>query len=130
MGSVNPPIPALAVASLALLAAVVSGCATTQDANRRIDVRFSRTLASRQPLHFHGTDPNVRVVSTDVVDGKDSSAIVVVLRNTGDDPVNDDEGPRQAGLTALRLDPMGGPGTLPVLRDLPRVLAAMNEVSR
>jgi hypothetical protein len=88
VASVNP-ISALGAASLVVLAVVATGCQTTQDANRRIDVRFGRTLASREPLEFHGSAPDVKVVSTGVVDGKDSSAVVVVLRNTGDDPVND-----------------------------------------
>jgi hypothetical protein len=80
---------ALCAASLVFLAAAVSGCATTQDANKRIDVRFNRTLASRKPLELHGTDHAVRVVRTSVINGKDGSAIVVVLRNRGDSPVND-----------------------------------------
>jgi hypothetical protein len=88
---------ALCAASLVLLAAAVSGCATTQDANKRIDVRFNRTLASRKPLELRGTDRDVRVVRTSVVNGKDGSAIVVVLRNRGNSPVNDlpiEVGPR------------------------------------
>jgi hypothetical protein len=80
---------ALCAASFLVLAVAVSGCATTQDANKRISVRFDRTLASRKPLELRGTDRNVKVVRTAVVDGKDGSAIVVVLRNTGDAPVND-----------------------------------------
>jgi hypothetical protein len=91
------PTLALVVASLAVLAAAVSGCATTQDANKRIDVRFDRTLTSRKPLELRGSAPAVQVVRTSVVDGKDGSAIVVVLRNRGDDPVNDlpiEVGPR------------------------------------
>jgi hypothetical protein len=82
--------PTLALCAAAMfLAAAVSGCATTQDANKRIDVRFDRTLASRKPLELRGTDRDVKVVRTAVVGGKDGSAIVVVLRNTGDQPVND-----------------------------------------
>jgi hypothetical protein len=80
---------ALGAVSLLVLAAAVSGCATTQDANKRISVRFDRTLASRKPLELRGTDRDVKVVRTAVVDGKDGSAIVVVLRNTGEEPVND-----------------------------------------
>jgi hypothetical protein len=96
VASVSPKL-VLAAASLAVLAAAVSGCATTQDSNKRISVRFDRTLASRKPLDLRGTDPNVKVVRTAVVDGKDGSAIVVVLRNTGEEPVNDlpiEVGPR------------------------------------
>ena len=88
MASANPTL-ALVVASLAVLAAAVSGCATTQDSNERLSVRFDRTLASRKPLELRGTDPDVKVVRTAVVGGKDGSAIVVVLRNTVDEPVND-----------------------------------------
>jgi hypothetical protein len=80
-----------------LLSAAVSGCATTQDANKRIDVRFNRTLASRKPLELKGTDRNVQIVRTSVVNGKGGSAIVVVLRNRGAAPVNDlpiEVGPR------------------------------------
>jgi hypothetical protein len=90
-------IPALGATSLLVLAAVVSGCATTQDADKRIEVRFDRTLTSRKPLELRGTARDVQVVRTAVVDGKDSSAIVVVLRNNGDKPVNDlpiEVGPR------------------------------------
>jgi hypothetical protein len=83
------PIASLGVASLVLVAVVVSGCATTQDANKRISVRFDRTLASRKPLELHGTDRDVRIVRTSVVGGKGGSAIVVVLRNVGPEPVND-----------------------------------------
>lgn len=83
------PIWALGAATVVLLAVAVSGCATTQDADKRITVRFDRTLASRKPLELHGTARDVKVLRTAVVDGKSGSAIVVVLRNTGDQPVND-----------------------------------------
>ena len=88
---------ALCAIAVVLLAAAVSGCATTQDANKRIDVRFDRTLTSRKPLELRGADHDVRIVRTAVVNGKDGSAIVVVLRNRGDAPVNDlpiEVGPR------------------------------------
>jgi hypothetical protein len=88
---------ALCATAVVFLAAAVSGCATTQDANKRIDVRFDRTLTSRKPLELRGTDHDVQVVRTAVVNGKDGSAIVVVLRNRGDAPVNDlpiEVGPR------------------------------------
>jgi hypothetical protein len=80
---------ALGAALLVLLAAAVSGCATTQDANKRASINADRTLASREPLVLRGTDRNVQVISTSVVNGKDGSAVVVVLRNRGDQPVND-----------------------------------------
>jgi hypothetical protein len=88
VASVNWIPTPLAAASL-LLAAAVSGCATTQDANQRASIQADRTIASRQPLAFKGSSPDVRVVDTSVVRGRDGSAIVVVLRNTGDAPVND-----------------------------------------
>ena len=88
MASASPTI-ALFAALLAVLAAAVSGCATTQDSNKRAAVQADRTIASREPLTFKGTDPNVRVVSTAVVNGKSGSAVVAVLRNQGDRPVND-----------------------------------------
>jgi hypothetical protein len=83
------PIWALGAATLMLLGAVLSGCATTQDANERASVQADRTLASREPLELRGIDRHVQVVSTSVINGKDDSAIVVVLRNRGDQPVND-----------------------------------------
>jgi hypothetical protein len=83
------PTLALVAASLAVLAAAVSGCATTQDSNQRASIQADRTIASRQPLTFKGIDPNVQVVSTSVINGKSGSAIVAVLRNRGGDPVND-----------------------------------------
>jgi hypothetical protein len=79
-------IPAVALVGIAT---AVSGCATTQDANKRASLQADRTLASRKALVLHGTDPNVQVVRTSVVPGKDGSAIVVVLRNRGDEPVSD-----------------------------------------
>jgi hypothetical protein len=79
----------LCAASLVFLAAAISGCATTQDADKRATIQANRTLESRKPLEFKGRDPKVRVVRTSVVNGKDGSAIVVVLRNGGDAPVND-----------------------------------------
>jgi hypothetical protein len=83
------PTLALIAASLAVLAAAVSGCATTQDSNKRATVAADRTIASRQPLTFKGTDPHVQVVSTTVINGRSGSAVVAVLRNRGADPVND-----------------------------------------
>jgi hypothetical protein len=83
--------------SLLGLAVTVSGCATTQDANKRASITADRTLASRKSLVLRGTDRDVRVVSTSVVNGRRGSAIVVVLRNRGDHPVNDlpiEVGPR------------------------------------
>jgi hypothetical protein len=82
-------ISALVAASLLVLAAAVSGCATSQDANKRASINADRTLASREPLVLRQTARNVQVVSTSVINGKDGSAVVVVLRNRGDDPVND-----------------------------------------
>jgi hypothetical protein len=87
VASVSPTL-ALGAASL-VLAAAVSGCATTQDANKRASIQADRTLASREALVLKGTDRHVRVVSTAVVNGEDGSAIVVVLRNTGSKPAND-----------------------------------------
>jgi hypothetical protein len=80
---------ALASAALAILAAAVSGCATTQDANKRAAIAADRTLASRKPLELKRTDPYVQVVSTTVLTGPHGSAVVAVLRNRGDEPVND-----------------------------------------
>jgi hypothetical protein len=74
---------------LAALTVAVTGCATTQDANERASINADRILASREPLVLRGTDRKVRVVSTSVLNGKDGSAIVVVLRNRGDQAVND-----------------------------------------
>jgi hypothetical protein len=88
VASASPSL-ALGVAALAVFAAVVSGCATTQDANRRAEISAGRILASREPLKLTGKDRHVQVVRTAVIDGKDRSAIVVVLRNRGDEPVND-----------------------------------------
>jgi hypothetical protein len=76
-------------ASLVVMATAVSGCATTQDANKRASIQADRTLASRKPLTLKGTSRDVQVVSTSVINGKDRSAIVVVLRNRGEQPVND-----------------------------------------
>jgi hypothetical protein len=78
-----------AAVSLVALATAVSGCATTQDANKRASIQADRTLASRKPLVLRGSDPQVQVVRTSVVTGIDGSAVVVVLRNRGDAPVND-----------------------------------------
>ncbi|MDX6606206.1 MAG: hypothetical protein QOD14_746 [Solirubrobacterales bacterium] len=83
------PTWALCAGFVVLMAAAISGCATTQDANKRASIQADRTLASRKPLELKGIDRNVRVVQTSVVSGKDGSAIVVVLRNHGDAPVND-----------------------------------------
>jgi hypothetical protein len=87
VSSASPLIPF--AATLVALAAVVSGCATTQDANQRASIQADRTLASREPLAIHGSDQDVRVVRTSVISGKDGSAVVVVLRNRGTAPVND-----------------------------------------
>ncbi len=83
MSSANPILLPVA-ASLVVIATAVSGCATTQDANKRASIQADRTLASRKPLVLRGTDEAVRVVRTSVVSGKDGSAIVVVLRNRGE----------------------------------------------
>jgi hypothetical protein len=88
VASASPILLPLA-ASLVALATVVSGCATTQDANKRASINADRILASRQPLDLKGADRDVQVVRTSVINGKDGSAIVVVLRNRGDEPVND-----------------------------------------
>jgi hypothetical protein len=83
------PILLPVAASLVVLATAVSGCATTQDANKRASIQADRTLASRKPLVLRGTDREVRVVRTSVVSGKEGSAVVVVLRNRGESPVSD-----------------------------------------
>jgi hypothetical protein len=79
----------LCAAPLLLLVVALSGCATTQDADKRASITADRTLASREPLRLRGTDREVQVVRTSVIRGKDGSAIVVVLRNRGESPVND-----------------------------------------
>jgi len=80
---------ALCATAALFLAAVASGCATTQDANKRASITADRTLASRKPLELKRVDPHVQVVSTTVLNGKQGSAVVAVLRNRGDQPVND-----------------------------------------
>ena len=88
MSSASPILVPIA-ASLVALAAAVSGCASTQDANKRASIQADRTLASREALVLRGSDKDVQVVRTAVVSSKDGSAIVVLLRNRGDAPVND-----------------------------------------
>jgi hypothetical protein len=78
-----------AAVALVALATAVSGCATTQDANKRASIVADRTLASRKALQLGGAEPGVHVVRTSVVSGKSGSAIVVVLRNDTDASVND-----------------------------------------
>jgi hypothetical protein len=89
VASASSPIWALGAVTLVFVGAVLSGCATTQDANKRASIQADRTLASRKALELRGTDRNVQVVSTTVLNGKDGSAVVAVLRNRGDQPVND-----------------------------------------
>jgi hypothetical protein len=89
VASASPPIWALGAVALVVVGAALSGCATTQDSNQRASVQADRTLESRKALQLHGTDHNVQVVSTSVLNGKDGSAVVAVLRNRGSDPVND-----------------------------------------
>ena len=89
MASASPPIWALGAVALVFVGAVLSGCATTQDANQRASIQADRTLASRKALVLHGTERDVRVVSTTVLNGKNGSAVVAVLRNRGSRPVND-----------------------------------------
>ena len=88
MSSVSPTVLPL-VASLVVVATAVSGCATTQDANKRASIQADRTLASRKALVLRGTDRDVEVVRASAISGKDGSAVVVVLRNRGDEPVSD-----------------------------------------
>ena len=88
MSSASPFLLPVA-ASLVVLTTAVSGCATTQDANKRASIQADRTLASRKALVLNGTDPTVQVVRTSVVPGNHGSAIVVVLRNRGDASVSD-----------------------------------------
>jgi hypothetical protein len=88
VASASPILLPLAASAVAL-ATVVSGCATTQDTNKRASITADRTIASRQPLKLHGTARDVKVVSTTVLNGKTGSAVVAVLRNDGDTPVND-----------------------------------------
>ena len=80
---------ALCAVAVVFLSLVVAGCTTTQDANKRAEITAGRTLASREPLELKGTDPDIHVVRTSVIHGKDRSAVVVVLRNRGEAPVND-----------------------------------------
>jgi hypothetical protein len=89
VASASPPIWALGAVALVFVGAVLSGCATTQDANQRASIQADRTLASRKALELQGTDREVQVVSTTVLNGKDGSAVVAVLRNRGSEPVND-----------------------------------------
>ena len=87
MSSANSTL--IPVVALVALGVAASGCTSTQDAHERASIQADRTLASRKPLALHGTDRDVQVVRTSVVSGKDGSAVVVVLRNRGDAPVND-----------------------------------------
>ena len=48
---------ALCAVSLLLLAVVLSGCTTTQDADKRASITAGRTLASRKPLELRGDRP-------------------------------------------------------------------------
>ena len=57
-----PIWPLGAVALVFAGRAVLSGCATTQDANKRASIQADRTLASRKALELRGTDRDVQVV--------------------------------------------------------------------
>src|SRR4051812_50185856 len=81
-------ISALGAASLVVLAAAVSGCATTQDANKRASINADRTLASRERLVLRGTDRHVHVVSTTTINGEDGSAGGGGLPERGGQPRN------------------------------------------
>jgi putative hydrolase of the HAD superfamily len=60
------------------------------------------------------------------VAGVDAKEILFV----GDDPVNDEEGPRAAGMKVLLLDPQGGDGKLRSLSELPGAVDGLTDIVR
>ena len=69
------------LASGALAAVALGGCTTTQDKNKRLQLRADRILAGRKPVHVTTQNPDVRVDRVSVVRGR-GAAVVVELTNT------------------------------------------------
>jgi hypothetical protein len=67
----------------------LSGCVSTQDKNARAKLVANRTIEGREPLSLGGSSHDVRVLHVDRVRGRHGGALVVTLRNRGEQPLTD-----------------------------------------
>jgi hypothetical protein len=75
---------ALLIAGLAL-----TGCATTQQQAARLQLNSARIRAAQDRLRLTGRAREVVVRSVSLIESRNRSAVVVVLRNTANAPVSD-----------------------------------------
>lgn len=87
--SASPLIVCLSALGGLVVAGVLTGCDTTQNAAARLKISNTRTLASREPTRVRELAENVEVVETALLQSDDGTAIAVTLRNTGSEPIND-----------------------------------------
>lgn len=82
-------VKAMAVVA-AFAVTVLTGCDSTQQKNKRAELKAKRELASRELPSVARRNPNVRVERAALVRGKaGAGAIVVELRGTGSEPLTD-----------------------------------------
>lgn len=76
------------LASAGLAAVLLGGCTTTQEKNKRLELRARRIIEGRKPVRVTVPNPDVRVDRVSVVRGR-GTAFVVALTNTTDKPLSD-----------------------------------------
>lgn len=75
--------------ALAIGAAGLSGCVSTQDKNARAKLVADRTVEGRKPLWLGGRSRDVRVLHVARVRGRHGGALVVTLRNRSERALTD-----------------------------------------
>ena len=81
---------AMAIGLVGVIGCGLAGCVSTQEKNARARLVAERTLAGRRPLRVVERSSDVRVLRTSLVRGRGrASAIVVELRNRGEEPLTD-----------------------------------------
>jgi hypothetical protein len=80
---------ALAAVALVVAAAVLGGCATTQQEAKRLQLNSARIRASQVPTRVAVSGKAVQVTRVALVPGRGGTAFVVEVRNTGARTVSD-----------------------------------------
>jgi hypothetical protein len=71
-------------ASGVLIALAVGGCTTTQEVNKRYELRAQRVLAGRKPVRVTTPNPQVAVGRVSVVRGHGTAFVVELTNTTGE----------------------------------------------
>jgi hypothetical protein len=103
-----------------LLAAVASGCESSQERSAQLEREGGKLIASSKGLVLHGTNADVTVLRTGVVQDANGIAVAVVLRN---------KAPRPAVAVPVAIDVRDAHGASIFKNDTPGLEPALTSIA-